>query len=396
MARARQSAPWVVVVKILVALTYYRPHVSGLTIYVERLSRALVERGHQVTVLTSQYDRALPRRENLLGVAVVRAPVLMRVSKGVIMPTIGWHATEQVWKNDVISLHLPQLDAAGIALRGRLLRRPVVVTYHSDLLLPFTPLNWLANRVSDLANHVTAHLADALSAYTEDFARHSPFLSRYLNKIRVIPPPVEMPEPAPEAAAAFRAKYNLDGSGPVIGLAVRLAAEKGVEYLLEALSSILRQHPGARIIHAGPREAIGETEYLRKLRPLLEQHRERYQYVGTLTPAEMAVFFRCCDVHVLPSINSTETFGLVQVEAALCGTPTVASALPGVRMPTQMTGMGLTVPPRDSAALAEAVCEVLAHRERYVRPRTPIAEQFSPAATAARYEALFEELRRRV
>ena len=113
MVRARKSAPWVVVVNILVALTYYRPHVSGLTIYVERLSRALVERGHQVTVLTSQYDRALPRRENLQGVAVVRVPVLMRVSKGVIMPTIGWHATEQVWKNDVISLHLPQLDAAG-------------------------------------------------------------------------------------------------------------------------------------------------------------------------------------------------------------------------------------------------------------------------------------------
>ena len=396
MVRARKSAPWVVVVNILVALTYYRPHVSGLTIYVERLSRALVERGHQVTVLTSQYDRALPRRENLQGVAVVRVPVLMRVSKGVIMPTIGWHATEQVWKNDVISLHLPQLDAAGIALRGRLLRRPVVVTYHSDLLLPFTPLNWLANRVSDLANHVTARLADALSAYTEDFAHHSPFLSRYLNKIRVIPPPVEMPEPTPEAAAAFRAKYNLDGSGPVIGLAVRLAAEKGVEYLLEALSSVLRQYPGARVLHAGPREAIGETEYLRKLAPLLEQHRERYQYVGTLTPAEMAAFFRCCDVHVLPSINSTETFGLVQVEAALCGAPTVASALPGVRMPTQMTGMGLTVPPRDSPALAEAVCEVLAHREKYVRPRAPIAEKFSPAATAARYEALFEELRRRV
>ncbi|MBM2851387.1 MAG: hypothetical protein HW418_4329 [Anaerolineales bacterium] len=72
--------------KILVALTYYRPHVSGLTIYVERLSRALAARGHQVTVLTSQYDRALPLRAELHGVQIVRVPVLMRVSKGVIMP----------------------------------------------------------------------------------------------------------------------------------------------------------------------------------------------------------------------------------------------------------------------------------------------------------------------
>mgnify|MGYP001140588987 FL=1 len=49
--------------RILTVLTYYRPHYSGLTIYAERLARALVERGHQVTVLTSQYDPALPHHE---------------------------------------------------------------------------------------------------------------------------------------------------------------------------------------------------------------------------------------------------------------------------------------------------------------------------------------------
>ena len=100
-------------------------------------------------------------------------------------------------------------------------------------------------------------------------------------------------------------------------------------------------------------------------------------------------------MHVLPSINSTETFGLVQVEAALCGAPSVASALPGVRMPTKMTGMGLTVPPADAAALGDAICEVLAHREKYVRPRAPIAAQFSPDTTALMYEDLFESLLKR-
>jgi hypothetical protein len=42
--------------KILTVLTYYRPHTSGLTIYAERLARAFVKRGHQVTVMTTQYD----------------------------------------------------------------------------------------------------------------------------------------------------------------------------------------------------------------------------------------------------------------------------------------------------------------------------------------------------
>ena len=46
--------------RVLLVLTYYRPHVSGLTIYVERLARELAGRRHQVTVLTSRYDRTLP------------------------------------------------------------------------------------------------------------------------------------------------------------------------------------------------------------------------------------------------------------------------------------------------------------------------------------------------
>ena len=378
--------------KVLIALTYYRPHVSGLTIYVERLARALVARGHTVSVLTSQYDRQLALQETIDGVAVVRAPVALRVSKGVIMPTIGALAQKLVPAHDIVSLHLPQLDAAGIGLRGRLFRKPVVVTYHSDLILPPSLVNWAAQTVSDLANDLTAQVSDRLIAYTDDFARHSRYLSKYLPKVTVIPPPVEMPVPDPAAVAAFRQEHRLDGSGPVLGLAVRLAAEKGVEYLLEALPAILAQHPNLRVLHAGPREAIGEAAYLHKLDQLIAPYSDRYTFLGTLNPAQMAEFFSACDVHVLPSINNTETFGLVQIEAALCGTPTVASALPGVRMPTQMTGMGRTAPPKDSKALGEAILEVLAHRADYVKPRAPIAEMFAPATTAARYEEIFTGL----
>ena len=77
---------------ILTTLTYYRPHYSGLTIYAERLARALVERGHQVTVLTSRYDRSLPAQEVRDGVQIIRPHVLMNVSKGVLMPTMFYWA----------------------------------------------------------------------------------------------------------------------------------------------------------------------------------------------------------------------------------------------------------------------------------------------------------------
>ncbi len=62
--------------------------------------------------------------------------MLFRLSKGVIMPTFGLLANQLVAENDVIQLHLPQFDAAGVALRGRLLKKPTVITYHCDLLMP--------------------------------------------------------------------------------------------------------------------------------------------------------------------------------------------------------------------------------------------------------------------
>ena len=95
--------------RILTVLTYYRPHTSGLTIYAERLARAFARRGHQVTVLTTQYDQTLPRQEMLDGIKVIRLPVIARVSKGVLAPTFGLVATKLAWENDVVHLHLPQL-----------------------------------------------------------------------------------------------------------------------------------------------------------------------------------------------------------------------------------------------------------------------------------------------
>jgi glycosyltransferase involved in cell wall biosynthesis len=381
--------------RILIALTYYRPHVSGLTIYAERLGRALVRRGHRVTVLTSRFDPSLPAQESIDGIDIVRPWVMVRISKGVIMPAMGYWTSRLALSHDALSIHLPQFDAPGLALRGRLLGKPAVLTYHSDLSLPPTLFNRLANQVVNVANRTAAGWADALVAYTSDFAEHSPFLSRYLPKVRVIPPPVEVGMAGPEDVKAFRRKHNLEGH-KVIGMAARLATEKGVEYLLEAAPTILERHPGTRFLFAGQFEnVLGEEAYARKIAPLLAALGDRWTFLGVLPPDGMAAFFKSCDITVLPSINSTETFGLVQIESMICGTPVVASGLPGVREPVRLTEMGKVVPPRDPARLAEAVLEVLADRRKFVRPAAKIAGMFSPDATAMQYETLFQEIMER-
>jgi len=381
--------------KILTVLTYYRPHTSGLTIYVERMAKALVKRGHDVTVLTSQFDPEFPRRETKEGVKIVRAPVLFRVSKGVIMPTLGYLAWKLVLDHDVIHLHLPQFDAAGVELRGRLLQKPTVLTYHCDLQLPKGWFNRFVNQVVHIMNFLAGTLAHRIVAYTEDFASHSPFLRRFEDKVEVILPPVELPEASKEEVADFAAEHNPQGKSPVIGMATRFATEKGVEVLLEALPTILKRYPDTLVLYAGQyRDVMGEEEYFKRLLPIIKayQSKGQWKFLGVLDPKEMTTFYPNLDVLVVPSLNSTETFGLVQIESMINGTPTVASNLPGVRQPPQMTGMGEVAAIGDADSLAEMVLKIFNQPEKYQEDPKQIARQFNPQANAAAYERLYQAL----
>lgn len=377
--------------KVLVGITYYHPHLSGLTIYVERLSRALVARGHEVTVLTSRFDKALPREETIEGVRVVRVPVALRVSKGVIMPGYGMAANRLVRENDVISLHLPQFDAWGLALRGRVLRRPSVITYHCDLQLPTGLKNRFIDQVTYGANYVAGMAAQRVVAYTRDYAEHSRLVSRFKRKTVIIPPPVVMPAPTEAAVTAFRAEHSL-GDGPLIGMAARFAAEKGVEVLLDAAPALIQRFPNLRILFAGPYTDIaGEEAYRSRLFPRIEALGERWKFLGALNPeTEMPAFLGASDCLVVSSVNMTESFGLVQVEAMLCGTPVVASDLPGVRQPVLTTGMGEITPIGNGDALAAAITRILDNPLRYVRPRGEIEAIYDVERTVSMYERLFE------
>jgi len=382
--------------KILTVLTYYRPHTSGLTIYAERLMKALVRRGHQVTVLTSQYSPELPLEETKDGVRIVRAPVAMRLSKGVIMPTFGFLASKLVADHDAVHLHLPQFDAAGVALRGRILHKPTVITYHCDLLMPPGLLSRAANIGVKVMNNLAALSTQAVVTYTRDYGENSPFLRRYLKKIRVIPPPVEMPEVGETAIRDFAAQNNPDQHRPVIGMAARFATEKGVEVLLDALPKILQKYPQAMVLFAGPyQNIIGEEAYWKKLQPTIQQYQQQgsWKFVGSLIPEQMSAFYPNLDVLVLPSLNSTESFGLVQIEAMLNGVPSVTSNLPGVRQPVMMHGMGEIFPIGDSNSLADAVCRVVANPEKYKSDSETIRQAYLPDTVAGYYENLFEELR---
>lgn len=383
--------------RILVVLTYYRPHTSGLTIYAERLSKALVKRGHKVTVLTSHFRKDLPSEEYQDGVRIVRVPVLFQVSKGVIMPTFGFIANRLVLEHDVIQLHLPQFDAAGVALRGRAFNKPTVITYHCDVLLPPGIISWAANMGVRVMNNLAAVFTHRIVTYTRDYAENSMYLRRYLHKLEVIPPPVDLPIVLPETVITFQNEHNPGQKCPVIGMAARFASEKGVEVLLDALPKVFETYPSAMVQFAGPfRNILGEEHYFERLYPRIREYENegRWKFMGVLNPEEMARFYPNIDVLVLPSLNSTEAFGLVQIEAMLNGVPSIASNLPGVRQPVLEHKMGEIIPIGDSAALADKLIKVLSNPQDYRCDPAPIAKRYLPETIAAEYEKLFNEMLR--
>ena len=279
--------------KLLFILTYYRPHVSGLTIYVQRLAEALVAQGHQVTVLSSQYDKLLPLREVLNGVTIVRVPVSFWISKGVIMFSYPKVILPLLSVHDLISLHLPTtpMEAMiGPLLARYFIRRPIIATYHCDVKLPDGLFNCFISKVVLLSNIVASLLVDRVIAYTEDYANHSHFLRLFRKKREIIPPPILMEVTEPASLSPFRLKQAPHGEH-LIGFAARFAAEKGIEYLLNALSLILKEIPNVKVLFVGEyQNVIGEERYQQRLKRLLTKFRDDWTFLGVLDPKQMATF----------------------------------------------------------------------------------------------------------
>ncbi len=347
-------------------------------------------------MLTSRFSNRLPARELRDGVQVVRPRVVMHVSKGVVMPTMALWGARLARQADVVHLHLPQLDAAPIALACRLMGVPLVATYHCDMLLPTGLVNTLANQASNLANHIAGRLARTLVHNTRDYAESSVFLKHYLSKVYPILPPVEVTPASEDDLAALRARYAVQPGQRIIGMAARLATEKGAEFLIEAMPQVLEKFPTAHVLYAGEYQNVfGEQKYAQCLAPLIEKLNGHWTFLGSLTPAQQTAFYKLCEVTVLPSINSTESYGLVQVESMACGTPVIASDLPGMRVPVQMSGMGRLVPAANAPALAEALIDVLSHPEKFHSSPDDLVQRSTPAYVAAEYEKVFELARGR-
>jgi D-inositol-3-phosphate glycosyltransferase len=170
-----------------------------------------------------------------------------------------------------------------------------------------------------------------------------------------------------------------------------LEVRKGIHVMLDAFERVAPRLPSARLVIAGEGPELEVVRRRIAATPTLE----RVELLGRLSRDQVMATMRHSDVYCMPSFD--EPFGMTALEAMACGKPVVATAAGGLAYLVPDEG-GRKVPPRDPAALAEALYEVLANAElrRMMgrHNRQVVERRYSWVRVVDRLEEAYEEAMR--
>lgn len=254
---------------------------------------------------------------------------------------------------DIIHVHHPDPMAALSLFLSRY-KGKVVLHWHSDiekqkwLLKLYRPLQqWLVRR------------ADAIIGTTPVYTAESPYLAQVQQKIHCLPIGIEPVHPTPEAVEKIRSRYP--GKKIIFSLG-RLVAYKGFRYLVEAGRYLNDEY----VILIGGSGALKE-----ELTSLIAQRglQEKVHLLGRISDEDLPGYFGACHLFCMSSVQKTEAFGIVQLEAMSCSKPVVATTIPhsGVSWVNAHEISGLNVPPCDAKALAKAFTTILGDKKLYAK-----------------------------
>lgn len=328
------SQPHVVIVG-----KYFPPYRGGTEQYTADVARAL-EKKYRVTVLCHNTRSGDEIEHFGSNTTVIRCGTLCTIKKQPISPSMWWRMAQL--KPDIVHFNAPNFWAAA-ALNFLPANIPLIITHHCDVF--GRPM--LRRLLLPLYQRLIRRSAAVVVTSTKNVGVSND-IPADVPRVVCIPCGVDESLYTLAADGSGKEREARFGQAPVIGFVGRLTRYKGLWVLLEALEKL----DGVHAI------LIGEGELKESLQEAIDAAglSHRVHLAGNVDEATKIREMRMMDVFVLPSIEVTEAFGIVQVEAQLLGKPIVASNLPtGVTDVTIHGTTGLTVPVGDADALAAAI-----------------------------------------
>lgn len=252
---------------------------------------------------------------------------------------------------DIIHLHHPNpMGTLALFLVGLTSRQKLMVHWHSDIIKQktlftfFKPLqDWLLKR------------ADVIVGTSEKYIKHSEHLHPYLNKSIAIPIGIDGFNKANNSF--LKERYH--GKKIIFSLG-RLCYYKGFDTLIESASYL----PDNYLILIG-----GEGELEKKLQAKINALSlgKKVKLIGRISNVELPHYFSFCDIYCMSSIEKSEAFGVVLIEAFSLGKPVVATNIPGsgVDWVNQHDITGYNVSPANALELAETIIRICSDKEKY-------------------------------
>lgn len=375
--------------RVLIVLTYYAPYVSGVTEFARMVAEHLAKE-HEVVVLATRHDPALPPEEMINGVRVVRSPVLVRLHKGILSPRFTLDFRRLAREADVVNLHLPMLEAGLLACLVD--RRRLAVTYQCDMAVTGGIVDWLAIKTARASAKLALARAARVFVTTLDYARTSHLAAPVAERLLEVRAPLKQPERAVNLGGDET--FKVSANEPRIGFVGRFVEEKGLAVLLEAFARLLGDYPEARLVLVGQREGMAGGGVMDRIQSRIDSLGDSVELRGKVSETELWNIYESLDILALPSVNRYEAFGMVQIEAMMAGALVVASDLPGVRTIVHNTRCGAIARAGDADSLALALREALRMRERVTRGEVArrVLEAYPPLGSLQLQQAELERL----
>lgn len=374
---------------------------GGMNVYVRELSSALARAGVDCDVYTRAWRRGLPETVDVepgLRVHHVRAGAVALVPKeempSVVEPFIAGvlDALDRDGMPDVLHANYWLSGVAGHTLKHEL-GLPLVSTFHT-----------LARVKAEDAQEEEAARAKAeadvigcsdaiLASSPHEAARLEDLYDADPGRIEIVPPGVDHEVFRRGSQAAARLALGLPNDRRVLLFIGRIQPLKGADVAIRTLAE-LDDRDAILLVVGGPSGAEGPAE-LRRVRSLAVELglSDRVRFVPPQPHEGLADFYRAADVCLVPS--RSESFGLVALEAAACGTPVVAAAVGGLCTLVDHGVTGFLIDGRDPAAYAHQVGRILDDPCVAVmmgRAASAGAQRYSWSITAARLRRLYADL----